>query len=155
MSITSSESPDPRRCPRWAAVLLTVSLSANLVIAGLAIGSWLREDPARPSGGNWLEYRILSSLPEDSRAAALSVFAERAEEIDELRAMRRKLRTEAAAILEAEEYDSDALLAVFDQRQLASSALFALYYERVAVLASELTHEERVALSEGLLRRRR
>lgn len=140
------------RWPLWAKLVMVVSLSANLVVAGLVVGDLLRGEPARP-GGDWLERRILGSLPEGRREAAQAVFAERAAEIAELRAMRDSLRDEAAQLLEAEPYDAGALLAVFDKRQLASSAMFALYYERVAELAKSLTPEERKLLADGLLRR--
>ncbi len=142
-----------RGWPLWAKLLLVVSLSVNLVVAGLFVGHAIRGEPKRP-GGDWIERRILSALPESRHEWALGVVAERGDELAELREMREALRDQAAAIMEAEEYDAEAMLAVFDKRQLASSAYFALYYERVAEIASDLTVEERKALSEGLLRRR-
>lgn len=154
MPETGSEPVVAARCPLWAKLVMVLSISANLIVAGMVVGTWLRAGNS-VEGEDWLERRILRSLPEDRRGEAKAVFDERSTEIGELRGMRDELREQAAMLLEADPYDANALLAVFDKRQLASSAMFAIYYERVARLAGELTAEERTALAEGLLRRGR
>jgi uncharacterized membrane protein len=111
--MTAADSP-PTRTPRWVQVLLVVSLAANLMVAGLVVGAWLRGGPHGMAGRDPGFGPFAAALSDDDRRALRRAFLSRMPEMRENRmALRRDMQGVLAA-LHADPFDAAALDSAMD-----------------------------------------
>ncbi len=114
MSAVSSESGQAvlRRTPRWVWALLTLSLSLNLLIVGVVLGSiW-----AVRKGGYWQapiaferSQRFIGGLPEARRREIRAIFFEHRPNLKTYWQNVRQARIRIARLIEGGPYSRDAL----------------------------------------------
>jgi uncharacterized membrane protein len=136
-----------RRAPRWMWVLLTLSLSLNLLIAGIVIGSrW-----AVRQGGYWnapvafeRSQRFMASLPQERRQEIRAIFFEQRKRLAPYWRDVREARRTLGRLIEAGNY-SDAMLdaAMNDLTQKENAAREAAKPMLTAMIA-KLQPRERV-----------
>lgn len=112
------------RAPRWMQILLIVSLSANLLVAGMVIGAAFRDEPEahRRAGRDVAAGPFLNALePEDRRAVILHLRSQSVTLLQNRRDIRRRFDALIEAI-GAEEFDRAAIEALLeDQRGVATT----------------------------------
>lgn len=131
---------EPRKTGRVLKLLLVVSLGANLVIGGLALGIWAFDKPRRPPSPDAVAF-LSFALPKEHRDALRQQLVSRRAELRANRAAINDLRGEMIEALQAAPFDI-AIIEDILQRQrarfltlgeLAHSALL----ERIAMLSPE------------------
>ncbi|WP_112324067.1 periplasmic heavy metal sensor [Oceanibium sediminis] len=154
--------PDAPRLPRWAKLLLVLSLALNLAVAGVVAGHLLRGAP--PSGDRAFNlpidgFRNISrAMPAAEREALRNAWhGHRAE----IRAARTDLRNSRAAFLQAlraEPFSAEAveriLSAQADRWQSFSAVSREILVARIAEMPPEARRAFADRLEESLSRRR-
>ncbi|MEM8869938.1 MAG: periplasmic heavy metal sensor [Pseudomonadota bacterium] len=143
------------RMPRWAKLLLVVSLALNLAIAGLVAGIALRGGPYRDSaiaGSPLVDgfRRMHRAMPEADQAALHMDLKGRG---DALRTHRRQLRETRAAFLEAltaEPFSEDDLRATLERQSTQWEDLGAETREILITRINAMTPEARSAFAANL-----
>jgi uncharacterized membrane protein len=113
-----------RRSPRWMWVALILSLSVNLLIAGIVAGSvW-----AVKRGGFWnvpttieRNYRFMRALPEERREQIKAIFFEHKPELQPYWSAVRESRGDIARLLRSETYSQaelDSAMEMLFQREM-------------------------------------
>lgn len=162
--MSDASRPPVRRSPRWMTVLLVVSLSVNLLVAGLFVGAMLRH------GGERMGDRDRSELSRDLGrtpfVAALGpadrgAIADRLRrEAGPLRANREELRERfdrLLAALRADSFDRAEVEALLAQQREAGLRRLEIGEEAILERLEEMSVEERRAYADRLdrsLRRR-
>jgi len=147
-----------RRVPGWMKLLLIVSLSANVAVAGLVGGTAVRHWQSGMHGGRWpnepgldrQQSRILRMVPEARREEARSILL--AGE-DEYRAAREALQKAQQALVDAMRQDplnGDRLEAALAERQAVSSRLWGIGYHQMAEITQRLDAAERAEMAQKL-----
>lgn len=162
--MSDASKPPERRFPRWMTVLLVVSLSVNLLVAGILVGATLRH------GGERKDDRGRSELSRDLGrtpfVAALDPGDRRAiadrlrREAGPLRANRQELRERfdgLLAALRADSFDRAAVEALLAQQRQAGLRRLEIGEDAILDRLEEMSAEERRAYADRLdrsLRRR-
>lgn len=171
MSETPDKSvPQPgwRLTPGWVKLLLVLSLSANVAVAGLVGGHALRlwkgepyrhdaagwRQPNEP-GLDWQQSRILRMVPEARRAEARGILLTRQADLDAVRDEMKAAQEALTAAVVADPFDPEALKQVLEARQRISSRIWTISYEQIAAIAAILTPEERSELADKMDERMR
>ncbi|MEM8791523.1 MAG: hypothetical protein AAGE80_07885 [Pseudomonadota bacterium] len=140
MNATSS----PRTCPRWVKVLLLFSLTVNVVVAGVLIGSFVRGTALRD--GSWL----VSIMPEEKRPAAQERIAKDRPRMMDLRRNRRELRRTMMENMTAEEFSSERLSETLKGHRVLAEERRALVHNQLVELFGSMTREERQQAAERM-----
>ncbi len=142
--------PTPLRTPRWVTVLLVLSLAANLLVAGLVAGAWLRDGPPGAAGRDPGFGPFAEALSDDDRRALRRAFLSR---MPEMRENRMALRTDmqgVLAALRADPFDAAALDIAMDRAlaRLGDRITFgqSLLVDRITTMSST----ERAAFADRL-----
>ncbi len=133
-------------CPRWAKTLLLVSLTVNLIVAGLVIGTSMR--PHKTAEGNWM----MSIVPAEKRDSAKELIAKSNPRIQELRDQRRELRREMLTAVSAEPFEPEEMAKKMEFHRQVSNEQKALIHAQLVELFAMMSHEERVEAAERMQR---
>ncbi|MEM9044875.1 MAG: hypothetical protein AAGC81_09265 [Pseudomonadota bacterium] len=139
-----SETTAPRTCPRWVKVLLLFSLTVNVVVAGVLIGSHIRSNALRD--GSWL----VSMMPEEKRPAAEERIAKDKPRMLVLRKSRTRLSTVMIETMTAEEYSSEQLSATLEDHRALANQQRVLVHEQLVELFGTLDPAERKQAAEKM-----
>lgn len=137
------------RMPRWAWVLLVVSLALNALVAGVIVTSvWrMHRGPigwSSPMLPNALG-RFAGKLDPERRAALRDKIESARERMRPARQARRAARREASEIFRADVFEKDAFEAAMQRVRAADASLQDEYGKMLPELASEMSVEERRA----------
>ena len=157
------EKPGWRQAPGWMKLLLIVSLSANVAIAGLVGGNSIRHWQYGVASGKWQnepgldrrQTRILHMVPDARREEAREILLARQ---DDYQAARETMRAAQQALVEAirqEPLNPERLAAALADRQAASGRMWSIGYEQMAEIARRLDAAERAELAKRLEERTR
>ncbi|MBY8975430.1 periplasmic heavy metal sensor [Rhodobacteraceae bacterium NNCM2] len=133
-------------CPFWAKILLLVSLTGNLIVAGLIIGHQLRPRPI--SENNWM----MSIVPVEKRETAQELFAKRRSRIQELRQQRSELRNDMLSTFQAETFSPETMAEKMESHRMVTNEQRALIHEQLVELFAMMSHDERVTAAERMQR---
>lgn len=133
---------------RWLWVLLAVSLSINLLIAGAVLGRWLKRNADHPAPMAW----ATKTLDASTRERLRPLLQQNREEARQLRRRMRAAADDVRRAISAEPFN-EAVLAEALSRLREVSADYQLTVHTVALEAlQELSVEERVRVGATLLR---
>jgi uncharacterized membrane protein len=152
-----------RQAPGWMKLLLILSLSVNVAIAGLIGGNAIRHWQQGSAGGKWqnepglnrAQSRILRMVPDSRRDEARTILLARQGEYE---TAREAMRAAQQALLEAirqEPLDPERLAAALAERRKASGRMWGIGYEQMAEIVLRLDAAERVEMAKRLERRTR
>ena len=152
----SSETPK-RRLSTGLRILLGVSLTLNLLVAGIVIGAVLRADRlhmrGEPANAGLMLYRALPG--EDRRALRQSLRGA----IDGVRQRETRIGPELAAALTAEPFDIDAIRTLVERQHSVLVTGQAAMRETWYQLVADMTPQERIdyadRITEAMKRPRR
>jgi uncharacterized membrane protein len=133
------------RAPRWMKLLLVVSLTANLAVAGLYLGHRLK-GPRDPEDRrvSWV-YRV---LPEARHDEARAMFAANRGELEAQLEQMQGVHQHIADAIAAEPFDEQALLAAFAARRDQVVKMHATVQGQLVSILEQLTPEERAEVAE-------
>ncbi len=157
------EKPGWRQAPGWMKLLLIVSLSVNVAIAGLVGGNAIRNMQQGVAGGKWQnepglnrqQTRFLRMVPDARRQEALAILLARQ---DDYKAARETMRAAQQALVEAIRQDPlnpERLAAALAERRQASGRMWGIGYEQIGEIAGRLDAAERAELAKRLEERTR
>ncbi len=114
-----------RRAPRWMWVVLIVSLSINLLIAGMVLGrAWaIRNGYWDATAAIQRSYRFMSSLPLDQRREIRAIFFEHKPRLEPYWHDLRQARVRIGELIRGGSYTSDELNTAMDamfQKELSA-----------------------------------
>jgi uncharacterized membrane protein len=140
------------RAPRWMRITLIVSLAINLLIVGAMVGKKLTHKHRRPSFGSSRSldlgiYSFSRSLPAERRTVIRKALRPERANLKPLRKQLKDARLEAADVLGAEPFDLEALKAVVEKITKAQANYRGAGAAMFLKTVTELTPEERLALS--------
>jgi uncharacterized membrane protein len=144
-------------------LLLIVSLSVNVAIAGLVGGSAIRHWQHGVASGKWQnepgldrrQTRILRMVPDARRGEARMILLARQ---DDYKAARETMRAAQQGLVEAirqEPLDPERLAAALAERRAASGRMWGIGYEQMAEIVLRLNATEREELAKRLEERTR
>lgn len=140
-----AEDQDMKRTWNWTKTLLVISLAANLVVAGIVIGSVFgHRHNGRPesfSGGGIRPY--VASLPESQRRQVRDRLVRNRET---LRAVRQEMRQSEGAVraaMAATPFDADALEAAFAAQREIYDGIAANGHHALVEILSGMSGDER------------
>ena len=137
----------PRRCPLWIKIVLSVSLAINLAIVGLAAGFILRGGPSEvrgPSMGYAMPYVL--SLPRDMRREVFRTLR-RDDSLPDRRA-RRAEYDQMIAVLRARPFDAQAAEAILLRQADGASRVQVAAQSAWLEAVSGMSPEERSAYTD-------
>jgi len=157
------EKPGWRQAPGWMKLLLIVSLSVNVAIAGLVGGNAIRHWQQGVASGKWQnepglnrqQTRFLRMVPDARREEARTILLARQ---DDYKAARETMRAAQRALVEAirqEPLNPERLTAALAERRQASGRMWGIGYEQIAEIARRLNAAERAELAKRLEERTR
>ncbi len=157
------EKPGWRQAPGWMKLLLILSLSVNVAIAGLVGGNAIRNMQQGVAGGKWQnepglnrqQTRFLRMVPDARRQEALAILLARQ---DDYKAARETMRAAQQALVEAirqEPLNPERLAAALAERRQASGRMWGIGYEQIGEIAGRLDAAERAELAKRLEERTR
>ena len=152
-----------RQAPGWMKLLLILSLSLNVAIAGLIGGNAVRHWQQGGASGKWQnepgldrrQTRLLRMVPDARHEEARAILLARQ---DDYEAARETMRAAQRALLEAirqEPLNSERLAAALAERRQASGRMWGIGYEQMAEIVHRLDAAERAELAKRLERRTR
>ncbi len=152
------EKPGWRQAPSWMKLLLIVSLSVNVAIAGVIGGNAIRQSQHGPfssksqnePGLDRRQTRVLRLVPDARRGEARAILLARQ---DEYKAARETMRAAQQALIEAirqEPLNPERLDAALAERRQASGRMWGIGYEQMAEIAGRLNAAERAEMAKRL-----
>ena len=159
----TGERPGWRQAPGWMKLLLIVSLSVNVAIAGLVGGNAIRYWQQGVASDKWQnepgldrrQTRILRMVPDARREEARTILLARQ---DEYKASREAMRAAQQALVEAirqEPLNPERLAAALAERRQASGRMWSIGYEQMAEIVLRLDAAERAEMAKRLEERTR
>lgn len=151
MAETDPQKPAPM-APRWMQILLGVSLGLNLLVAGLVVGAFFREDPEthRRAARDVAAAPFLMALePKDRRAVILHL---RSQSVT-LRQNRSEIRSRFNALIEAigaEEFDRETVEALLGEQRSAATRRQSIGEKAFLDKLESMSAEERAAIAARL-----
>ena len=139
------------RSPRWMRVLLVVSLAANLLVLGAAVGMVLRGPP--PAARSLLDGAaspLLGAMGEDRRALIVGEMRERSPRFRENRSELRAAFGAVLAELRSERFDPEALGAALARQDAALQQRQAIGRDVLLSQIAEMSPDERRAFADRL-----
>ena len=157
------EKPGWRRAPGWLKLVLILSLSANVAVAGLIGGNALRLRQDGPfssksqnePGLDRRQSRILRMVPDQRRGEAREILLARQ---DEYMAARKTMTAAQQAFADAirqDPLDLGLLAAALAERRAASGRMWGIGYEQMVEIAGRLNAAERIEMATRLEERTR
>ena len=157
------EKPGWRQAPSWMKLLLIVSLSVNVAIAGVVGGSAIRHWQKGVASGKWQnesglnrqQTRFLRMVPDARREEARAILLAGQEDYE---AARETMRAAQQALVEAirqEPLNPERLAAALTERRQASGRMWGIGYEQMAEIVRRLDAAERAELAKRLEERTR
>lgn len=157
------EKPGWRQAPSWMKLLLIVSLSVNVAIAGVVGGSAIRHWQKGVASGKWQnepglnrqQTRFLRMVPDARREEARAILLAGQ---DDYEAARETMRAAQQALVEAIRQDPlnpERLAAALAERRQASGRMWGIGYEQMAEIVRRLDAAERAELAKRLEERTR
>jgi len=146
----ASSDMSARRTPRWVKLLLVVSLSINLAIAGLALGHRLKPHGFPEDRRTAWVYKI---LPEERHDEARAIFHEKREEMAERINEMQDVHRRIAAAIAADPLDQAELAAAFAARRDGVMKMHIITQGQLAALLTRMSPKERRQVAERLLER--
>ena len=152
-----------RQAPGWMKMVLILSLSVNVAIAGLVGGSAIRHWQHGVASGKWQnepgldrrQTRILRMVPDARRGEARMILLARQ---DDYKAARGTMRAAQQGLVEAirqEPLDPERLAAALAERRAASGRMWGIGYEQMVEIVHRLDAAERAELATRLEERTR
>ena len=157
------ENPGWRQAPGWMKLLLIVSLSVNVAIAGLVGGNAIRHWQQGVAGGKWQnepgfnrqQTRFLRMVPDARREEARAILLARQDDYEAARATMRAAQQALVEAIRQEPLDADRLAAALAERRQASGRMWGIGYEQIAEIAGRLNVAERAEMAKRLEERTR
>jgi len=157
------EKPGWRQAPGWMKLLLIVSLSLNVAIAGLVGGNAIRHWQRGVASGKWQnepgldrrQTRILHMVPDARRDETRTILLARQ---DDYEAAREAMRAAQRALVEAirqEPLNPERLAAALAERRQTSGRMWGIGYEQMAEIVRRLDAAERAEMATRLEERTR
>ncbi len=131
----------------WVALLLVVSLSLNLLVAGMAIARW-QFGHDRPPPLIW----AFKDLDQDSRAALRPILREGLSETSVARGELRAVSEEIRHLIEAEPLDQAALASALEKLREVTGSYQAQMHSTALKVLPKLNAHQRVKIAGRLLR---
>jgi uncharacterized membrane protein len=152
------ERPGWRRAPGWMKLLLIVSLSVNVAIAGVIGGNAIRHWQQGGASGKWRnepgldrrQSRILRMVPEARQEEARAILRARRDEVAAAHAAFRETQQALIEAIRQNPLDRERLAAALAERQAASGRVWGIGYEQMIEIAAMLDAAERTEFSERL-----
>ena len=135
-------------CPAWAKLLLAASLMLNVAVIGVVAGHQMQEKDDK-TGNRQVDW-ILRLVPEDRRDFTKDHFRDIREPLKSLRTERRQHLTQIVTAIRTEPFIPDALTKILTARREAGAQTRTLVHERLVILMTEFTPEERAYFASGL-----
>jgi len=155
--------PGWRQAPGWMKLLLIVSLSANVAIAGVVGGKAIRHWQHGVTSGKWQnepgldrrQTRILRMVPDARREEARAILLARQDEYRTAREAMRAAQQDLVEAIRQDPLDTDRLAAALAERRQASGRMWGIGYEQMAEIVRGLDAAERAELAKRLEERTR
>lgn len=132
----------------WLILGLLVSMSVNLLIAGIVIGR-AGQRPPGPPPASWME----GQLDQESRQLVRRTMAGKQREVAPLREALRKAMSDVRRAVTAEEYDAQALADALERVRAARGSYEAFIHNNLAEVSANLNRQQRAALVRAALQR--
>ena len=157
------ENPGWRQAPGWLKLVLIVSLSANVAVAGMVGGNALRlwqhgpfsSKQQNEPGLDRRQTRILRMVPDLRRSEAREILLGRRDEYMAARVTMNAAQQAFAEAIRQDPLDSDRLTAALAERQAASGRMWGIGYEQMVDIARLLNAAERTEMANRLEERTR
>ncbi len=143
----------PQLTSRWWTVLFGMSLMANLLIGGLALGHRFGEGNPRLAGITAVQMiprEFFSDLPKERRREILKLIRENSKDLRQLRDGTAEQVLSLAAVLEKDVFNLDEVNAAVQSISTGTGSLAARGSAIVMEIVSRLTPEERKALASAI-----
>lgn len=138
----------------WLRGLLLVSLGVNVAIAGLAVGAFYRfgtpSSEKRPPRGDEIAGTYTRALNSEDRRAIARHLRSKQQGVMPTRAEFRAQFQEVVAILRSEDFQPDALAALFEQQRDFGLKRAELGHELLLERLTDMTAEERAEFADRL-----
>ena len=152
-----------RRAPGWLKLVLILSLSANVAVAGLIGGNALRLRQDGPfssksnnePGLNRRQTRILRMVPDPRRSEAREILLGRQDEYMAARVTMNAAQQAFADAIRQDPLDPGLLAAALAERRAASGRMWGIGYEQMVEIAGRLNAAERIEMATRLEERTR
>ncbi|MEM1297830.1 MAG: periplasmic heavy metal sensor [Pseudomonadota bacterium] len=135
-------------CPGWVKLLLVGSLMLNVLVIGVIAGHQMRDKDDK-SGNRQVDW-ILRLVPEDRRDFTKAHFRDIREPLKSLRTERRQHLTQIVTAIRTEPFTADNLNKILTARRDAGSETRSLVHDRLVVLITEFSPDERAYFAKGL-----
>lgn len=136
-------------CSRWVKGLLVVSLGVNLMIAGTAVGIYMRTAPPRERSPDAVAF-LSFALPTEHRNALREQLISRRGELQANRAEIAGMRDEMIRALQAEPFDIAEVETILQRQRDRFLSLGELAHNALLERIATLTPEERAIYVESL-----
>ncbi|MFO1034531.1 MAG: periplasmic heavy metal sensor [Hyphomicrobiales bacterium] len=144
----------PQLRSRWWTLLLGLSLMANLLVGGMALGNFFFDGPSeRLMGASYIQLiprKFLFDLPRERRHQLMDIVHARGDDLRRLRDASRQSPTQLADALVKEPYDAAQVKAAIEAFTTGSESLAAGGGAVVEQIVAMLTPEERQQLAEAI-----
>ena len=147
--MSASDQPMRRGATRWMTLVLILSLTANLLVAGIVIGRWLAGDE-RPRGVDRTIGWMVRVVPEERREMAQTYFDAARPQFEAAQAARMDQFGAVLAAIRTEPFDPAALSSAMTATLETRSSQRALVYDRFATLLAQFTPDERAGIAERM-----
>ena len=157
------EKPGWRQAPSWMKLLLIVSLSVNVAIAGVVGGSAIRHWQKGVASGKWQnepglnrqQTRFLRMVPDARREEARAILLAGQEDYEAARETMRAAQQTLVEAIRQEPLNPERLDAALAERRQASGRMWGIGYEQMAEIVRRLDAAERAELAKRLEERTR
>ena len=154
----TGERPGWRRAPGWMKLLLILSLSVNVAIAGVIGGTAIRHWQKGVTSGkvqnepglDRRQSRILRMVPEARQEEARAILLARQDDVAAAHAAFRNAQQALIEAIRQDPLDHERLAAALAQRQAASSRVWGIGYEQMIEIVAMLDAAERKEFSDAL-----
>ena len=155
--------PGWRQAPGWLKLVLILSLSANVAVAGVVGGNAMRHRQDVPlsrmthnePGLDRRQTRILHMVPDQRRSEAREILLGRQDEYMAARVTMSAAQQTFTDAIRQDPLDPDRLTAALAERQAASGQIWGIGYEQMVEIARLLNAAERIEMATRLEERTR
>jgi uncharacterized membrane protein len=152
--ITLVEKPTPPSRSKWWKLLLIISLMANLLVAGAAVGHFFKGrhfgEPMQQNFVQLIPRKFFDDLSNDRRRELMQVLRENRDDFKNMRQKSGAAALQLATALESPTYDSAAIRGVIDDFSTGRESLAGKAGAIVFEVINKLTPEERKQLAASI-----